>query len=425
MFRSIMNPLYASILVSLLSGLGLVFILAITPPSQETEVPTDNSKTYTKQPLPEIHPNLEIEQKKEEPLKETTDETFIRLEPSSTPFSLPIEQPDHSTKTIAFNRFSFSPVYDQNTYTDNYYSVQESRLSVKTVSRPMFNEFSFTRIYRPESFHSRQEDIKALDISYSLSQNVSAQVRSSVMDFSTGIQTQRVNMAGIHLSSGKHVSTKFFAGSAAATLPIYHIPNYAYFTDKNYYRNGMNAGNRMFEWQTVVTPSKYFGLETSLYNLNINPNVIDQQGREGAKLSVFFGMRFLLVNIKYNYLTNDLLGSMNSSKASTNTSSDFATLGLTLFLDKDKQYSLYLGNQYHNIATPINTIHTTQVPGSNSFTAMFRGKSEHLLNSTFFVNFRNQSYKDLIFSNIGVYRVPIYSQSSLEYATALGLELNW
>ncbi len=425
MFRSIINPLYASILVSLLSGVGLVLVLAIAPPTKETYPPTNNTGIYAKQPLSKKLPNLEVDPEKEEPLQEPTKDKFIPIDGSSRlPFSLPKPQYSYSAKTIAFNRLGSSPMYDQGTYPDYYYSIQEPRLSIKTVSRPLLHELSFTRMYRPESFYAKQEEIRALNISYSLSQNVSAQVRSSIMDFSTEVQTQRVNMAGIHFSSGKQIATKFFAGSAT-TLPAYHIPNYTSFTEKNYYRNGMNAGNRMFEWQTILTPSKYFGLETSLYNLDMNQNAVDPQGKEGAKVSVFFGMKFLLVNLKYNYLTNDLLGSINQVKASTNASTDFATLGLTLFLDKSKQYSLYLGNQYHNIATPINTIRTTQIPGSNSFTAMFRGKSEHLFNSTFFVNFRNQSYKDLIFSNIGVYRLPIYSQSSLEYATALGLELNW
>lgn len=126
-------------------------------------------------------------------------------------------------------------------------------------------------------------------------------------------------------------------------------------------------------------------------------------------------------------MSNDLLQSIHSGNQYTG-GSDFAALGFTFFMGKYKQYSLYLGNNYHNLVTDaLSQADPRQwqdgvSPVTNSFTAVFKGRATEIDNATIFLYFRNQSYKNLLYSNLGNIRLPGIQENN-EYSTSLGLEM--
>lgn len=422
-----LDPLISSI-IAIVSGIGFVVLLAVTPVKEGFLNKGSADSTNPSQ-------------------KQTNTNTSTQIKPSfpesewrDFPDYLPIIPKNQRKQLIEEDKLPRTYIYDRQQHIvflpgksdyipnsgDIYYQWKKEGLEVKSITKNILLEDS-NPLHKQKPLYS-PEELKHVDVSYDLTPGVSALFRSSVVELNMENREQsRLNMAGVNFSSGKILSTKFFAGDMGDSQPVRYGSslNSSYIDPLIANRNSMGLANnrskKMFEWQTLVQPSKNFGFETSIYNSSGSSNVYEP--REGARFSLFFGTRFLQLNLKYNFLTEDLLKSINQQKDINNHTTDFAGLGLTLFLDKYKQYSLYVGNNYYNVATSVSPLRTDQIPGSNSFTAMFKGKNQNLLNSTIFINFRNQYYKDLIFSNYGVFKLPVYSQSSLEYATAMGLEM--
>lgn len=271
----------------------------------------------------------------------------------------------------------------------------------------------------------RANQLRSFEFSYDVSAGINAVVRSSSLDSRENagkLQTVNFAMAGLAISPAKIFSTRIFTGDRYRNTSTY--ANDFYQMNPFHMNKSKNRANgNMFEWQTSFQPARNFGLETSYFNKSTDEDLEQQQRQEGARFSLFFGMDRFLVNLKYNYLADDLMRSIQASKEDVS-SSDFAALGFVVYFDEAKQYSLYLGNNFHNIATNANLPgNTSIVPSSNSYTAMFRGKNPAILNSTFFFNFRNQLYRDMMYSNVGVFSLPILIQNYQEYSTSMGLEL--
>ncbi|HNN03769.1 MAG TPA: hypothetical protein PKN56_09415 [Leptospiraceae bacterium] len=273
-----------------------------------------------------------------------------------------------------------------------------------------------------------EADLKLLELSYRLSANVTANVRSGANDNygDDRFQILPTTMAGLSFGNNKIVSAGFMTGESRTA---------------NYYTNNVNMASpaqylaredqmltkdtdrrNMFELHTNIAPTKNIQFQTGVYNSN--RAILNEGASEGARVAMQVGFRYLIFNLKYNFSSDNMMKSGFRADPSLN-AKDYGGVGLTFFLDASRRYSLYLGNNFYNLMVPVRySDGTGREAQPTSFAASFRGKSP-LSNGTFFLNFRNQYNKDQLYSNFGLFRVPIYSQINLDYATSLGLELSF
>ncbi|MEM7179674.1 MAG: hypothetical protein AAF518_02095 [Spirochaetota bacterium] len=428
--KASLNP-FSSLMIATGSGVGLAILL--------TFAPVKNANLPSKAPiLPKAStPQLKVKFKQNQPLEQSDkkpDEepiSYFRVVPQRQGLPLQPDSQFYSSRSLPFTRtetlgqmehFSFSNAEQI------YYSERRDKLSWRGMVTPnsQFDQSQAELFFPAKRSPIVTKEVSSYEISYQVTPNsLTAIVRSSVDKQAVVGNYDEVNvtMAGFGLRPSKNISTNFFAGDKYYKMRSFASENYYQYLKENYYEERKTTQRSMFEWQTSFNPSRNVGFETSYYNMQGNENLNLDGGTEGAKFSVYFGIEHFLINLKYNYLAQDLLKSIKNSSEDLS-SSDFAALGFIFFLDSDKQYSLYIGNNFHNIVTPINyPTSASYVPSTNSFTAMFRGRNRQLLNSTFFFNFRNQLYRDMIYSNIGAFTLPIIVQNYQEYSTSMGLEL--
>ncbi|MDX1960069.1 MAG: hypothetical protein SFU98_15990 [Leptospiraceae bacterium] len=277
----------------------------------------------------------------------------------------------------------------------------------------------------------RNMSYRNIDLNYQVTSSIQANLRANGTE-SFGDERIKVvpsTLAGLSFTGIPFLQAGFMTGelrnsnsqvykysSPSATNPL------SYVNKENEILNRELGRKNIFEVTTSVVPSKYLQFQTSVYNLNGN-TLNELGGNEGARVSMNVGYRFVMLNIKYNYSSDNFMRTgfrLDSGQSSR----DFAGFGITLFLDKYNLYSVYLGNNYHNLVTQGRYSEALGAPPVSSFSASLRGQSTST-NATFFLNFRNQASRDQFFSNLGMIRVPVYSLVNFEYATSMGMELSF
>ncbi|MCP5502453.1 MAG: hypothetical protein H7A25_21325 [Leptospiraceae bacterium] len=441
MSSSFLTPSY-SILISILAGLGFIAILAIAPVS-ESKRPSSLFRTKPQDKVKEkresFSPELELEK------KDTESKNFLNLVP--IPSHSPIQYletdkvyfgftPQLSEKSLSDSLFT-SYIPDQN---GMFFIYQKRGFEAKAIlSSNTKKDIIYTEKWKAlqnpayramnQTPHTPvDKNLNALEFSYEIRPGISAVLRSSYMDTENKGENPRLMMAGVNLGKNKFISTQFYAGDANGGISYLYSGILAY--DSMLYgqtnSNPTDSKKRLFEWQTSIHAGKHLGLQTSVYNVK-EPDKGISKNEEGARVSMFIGLDYFTLNLKYNYMSNDLLQSIHSGNQYTG-GSDFAALGFTFFMGKYKQYSLYLGNNYHNLVTgTLSQADPRQwqdgvSPVTNSFTAVFKGRATEIDNATIFLYFRNQSYKNLLYSNLGNIRLPGIQENN-EYSTSLGLEM--
>ncbi len=273
-----------------------------------------------------------------------------------------------------------------------------------------------------------EADLKLMELSYRLSTNVTANVRSGANDNygDDRLQILPTTMAGLSFGNSKMVSAGFMTGESRTA---------------NYYTNNVNMASpaqylaredqmqtkdpdrrNLFELHTNIAPTKNIQFQTGVYNSN--RAILNEGASEGARVAMQVGFGYLIFNLKYNFSSDNMMRSGFRADPSLN-AKDYGGVGLTFFLDPSRRYSLYLGNNFYNLMVPVRYAEGTgREAQPTSFAASFRGKSP-LSNGIFFLNFRNQYNKDQLYSNFGLFRIPVYSQINLDYATSLGIELSF
>jgi hypothetical protein len=269
-------------------------------------------------------------------------------------------------------------------------------------------------------------------MSYQINSNFSANFRSTQFDiFDDRLKQYPITMGGVSFNGSKYISTGFIAGESTLNNPYRYGQN-GTFNGSNMnreteisFRDVDRVNKNLFEWQANITPTKNILFQTAIYNSN-RSLINETNVSEGARVAMAVGLKYFILNLKYNYLADNLMRTITRPDAASLFNKDYAAFGFTFFLDKYKRYSLYVGNNYYNITTSNRpTDANANVQGNNSFSASFRGKNSNYFNATFFLNFKNNTNKDYYYSNFGVFRLPVYSQLNLEYATSLGLELSF
>ncbi len=430
-----------SAIISILSGIGFVAILSVTPvvpPANKGQDFYEKEDTFpSKNPEKKAYANLEKENLEEKFFSiRTIREMQKEISKSIWGSGFSKSSPDE-VLTPFFNDNQIRPY--QNLQPDVFTYYKDDKISVNTIgdTRSIVNqilEYKYqNKLSEPANlFQNKNSQIRNVEMSYQINSNFTANFKSTQFDiFDDRLKQYPTTTAGVSFTGNKYISTGFIAGESNLNNP-YRYNQGGFLAGNNYYRDTEisyrdvdRANKNLFEWQANISPTKNLLFQTAVYNSNrslINETNIS----EGARVAMAVGLKYFVLNLKYNYLSDNLLRTMLRPDATSLFNKDYAAFGFTFFIDRYKRYSLYIGNNVYNIVTTNRpTDSTSSIPSNNSFSASFRGRNHDYYNTTFFFNFKNNANRDYYYSNFGVFRLPVYSQLNFEYATSLGLELSF
>jgi hypothetical protein len=441
MYGSTILNTKVSAVISILSGIGLITVLSITPVS-----PPKNKGQYY------------YEKEKILPSKSNDKKAYVYLEKSKKEeqfFSIRTirEVQEEISKSIWGSGFSKSSPDDvltpllnenqirpyQNLQPDVFTYYKDDKVSVNTIgdTRPITNQILEYKYQNKISdstnlFQNKNSQIRNVEMSYQINSNFSASFKSSQFDiFDDRLKQYPTTTAGISFTGNKYISTGFIAGESNLNNP-YRYNQGGFLNGNNFYRDTEisyrdvdRVNKNLFEWQANISPTKNLMFQTAVYNSN-RSLINETNVSEGARLAMAVGLKYFVLNLKYNYLSDNLMRTILRPDAASMFNKDYAAFGFTFFIDRYKRYSIYIGNNVYNIVTTNRpTDSTASIPSNNSFSASFRGRNNDYYNTTFFFNFKNNANRDYYYSNFGVFRLPVYSQLNFEYATSLGLELSF
>jgi hypothetical protein len=430
---SILNAKY-SLLASILSGIIFIALLAIVPvhtKKKSKDSILDDTIIYTK------------DRRRTNSLKQNTDTSFYKI-PLLKERMLQKSEDTYLSGTSLAQEFSLDREFNQRSFgnkkeilnfeNDQYTIFKKEKVSVAAISDSRsantILEYKYQQKFVDQNYfqESRNATLKNVDLAYNLNSSVSANIRSSNFDTFDDRLRQFPTTSGGMTYSNKYISSGFTAGETNFTNASRFAQanflngNYFYRDIDNFNRDIEKQNKSIFEWQTSFTPTKNFLLQTTIFNSN-KALINETNAQEGARFSLAYGLQNVILNVRFNYLSDNLMRTFTRPDFPTINNRDFAALGFTFFIDSAKKFSVYLGNSYHNIIT----VRTSEANNINqtSFSASIRGRTNDKYNTTFFLNFKNNYSKEFFYSNIGVFRIPINSQLNLDYATSIGLELSF
>jgi len=293
-----------------------------------------------------------------------------------------------------------------------------------------YNRASFRNFVSPQS-------LDFLDLKVPISSSASA-----VFSFSSGdafdgrnqaSQFANYAFAGVQFKTNSVLSTRILAGDRYIAINRMN-PSFKGSPTQEFRRMGWDEREstrlQSFEWQANLQPTKSIRLQTAIFNSPTERNWNSGTSLpDSGRMSLFLGEKNLFLNLRYTYQMSEQ--NQRNLLSSWQPKQDSASLGFLFFLDPLHSYSLYIGGNQFNIAERIqdtpNPNQSSKLPPS--FTASLRGKTGASENSNFFVNFQNQP------PGIWGLGIPAFHQgqnlettslkSFYEYATTLGLEVNF
>jgi hypothetical protein len=457
----ILNPNY-SLLVSLFSGVGLLAVVTLAPTQEENE--NQHQKGQSIDPNPGFYEEVKSRQERAKNPnyydKKSSQIFRIKITPQ--------ELEDYSRSlSIKNNLWSYqgknpTRMLQISNFRSNSLNLGSIDPNMKILNWKQDRIFANVALsnsdeFNPSSFNWTQKDyrltdsralgsnrIKNMELSYAINRSLSAVFTSSSRDVFDDRQRdsegKNFALAGISLSSGDSISTRFVAGDT--NFQLNRSQEYSQAMRMSSYANMRDIGisekdrmsQRTFEWQTNFKPSKSIMIQTAVYNNSYNANNTgsansspSNNSLDSGRMSVFFGKKNIILNVKYDYRLGqqDLRSVLNQWEPKQ----DAASMGFILFLDPSQKYSIYLGGNQFNIANQNgiarNNNSNSRTPAS--FTASIRGKTLDGSKSNFFLNFQNQppGMMGLGSMNSVVPNGTSNSQSFYEYATTLGMEVNF
>ncbi|MDZ4726404.1 MAG: hypothetical protein SH817_09615 [Leptospira sp.] len=433
----------SSVIISLLSGVGLVAVVSLAPVrsngSGDPSVPIQKEKNI-------LFPN--INRHPSEGLESDGLSKIVR-EPDQTEFNLKADMNDSfrsenkiwaDTILPSQSEGRFSSIRSQSDW--DLYENQNGERKIYfqkdgLVMRGLSNQTSLSsslsrRDFTPsERFANRRLD--AYEVQYAITPSIGAVVQGGNIDQIDDRSRFQRNfaMAGVSIKGGDFFQAKVLTGDTSVTTNQSSNFNFNPLNPNrpnDISRRERDDVKQLYEWQANFTPSDYFKLQTSLYNQRTE-NSLNMSSPDGGKVSVFVGGKQVQMNLRYNYLTNRNASGFSSNGQTFNPSQDLASLGVVVFLDQSQRYSVYVGNNFYNVLNdPANQIKDASGRSPSTFTASFRGKNPSSSRSSFFLNFQNQFYKDgAVIGLPGV--IPIsgaqQGKSFYEYATSLGVDVSF
>ncbi|WP_246047137.1 hypothetical protein [Leptospira ognonensis] len=429
-----------SVIISLLSGVGLLAVVSIAPvKSTDSSVPM--LPIEKEQILKEGKSNIESSLIKEKEIVYSSKKAPAQAEfhlNASISETLRLEAtsfeetflPSQSEGRISSIRSQTDWDLYENRIGEKKIFFQKDGLVMRAIGNPssLYPQFSRRDFSPVDRYTSRRGD--AYELQYAITPNIGAVVQGSSYD-QIGDDRSRgqrnVAMAGISLQSGDLFQAKVLTGDSSY---VNSSPSTTSFNPLNPNRpNDISRRERddvkqLYEWQANFTPSDYFKLQTSVYNQRTE-NSLNMSSPDGGKVSVFMGGKKVQLNVRYNYLTNRN-GAGNQNGQIFNPSQDLASLGVIVFLDQSQRYSIYVGNNFYNVLNdPVNQVKDASGKSPSTFTASFRGKNPASTKSSFFFNVQNQFYKDGALLGVpGMTPLGIVQGKSFyEYATSLGVDV--
>ncbi|EKO59917.1 hypothetical protein LEP1GSC082_0022 [Leptospira kirschneri str. H2] len=281
-----------------------------------------------------------------------------------------------------------------------------------------------------------QAKLDSFELSYAVLPGVNAILKTgNSLPYTADQRDQGYSMAGFSFQPNEYLSTKIVSGSSfgnsSLTANRLSYSNYSansQFTniDPNIGNNPVlrnqamgNTGGRVIEWQANIQPVRRLSFQTSVLNKEKDKGLYNP---EAARFSMFIDFSKIILNVRYSYSADP---NTRNNGIYITPESDATTLGFTMLLDPAGRYSLFFGNNYYNLLSQKNSGINTQVDEPlRSFSASFRGKTS-FQNAIFFMNFKNNLSKGVIYTDVGPYRLPAFSQYYTEYFTSLGMELSF
>ncbi|EMJ96808.1 hypothetical protein [Leptospira alstonii] len=281
-----------------------------------------------------------------------------------------------------------------------------------------------------------QTKLDSFELSYTVLPGVEAILKTgNSLPYTADQKDQGYSMAGFSFQPNEYLNTKIVSGSSFGNSSLTaNRLSYAPYSanaqfaniDPNVGTNPVlrnqamgNTGGRVIEWQANIQPVKRLSFQTSVLNKEKDKGFYNP---EAARFSMFIDFSKIVLNVRYSYSADP--NTKNNGLYIT-PESDATTFGFTMFLDPAGRYSLFFGNNYYNLLSQKNSGINTQVEEpQRSFSASFRGKTS-FQNAIFFMNFRNNLSKGVIYADVGPFRLPAFSQNYTEYFTSLGMELSF
>ncbi|WP_411821348.1 hypothetical protein [Leptospira sp. 'Mane'] len=433
----------SSVIVSLLSGAGLVAVVSLAPVRSFDMIDAPSPEPRSHQPLsdsPIFNDSLDSKNPNQYGNSDST-------EPKPNEFSLraPISEEllDKTDKWTGSGLIGESESLSSSIRNRTDWDLYSNRVGERKVffqknglvmrgfasSSSLQNWTPFRRdSYLADRYGFRRND--SYEIQYPITSNIGAVVQGGAYDhFDDRAREQRnVAMAGVSVKTGDFFSARMLTGDSSYVVNT-PVSGFNYNPLNPNRPNDISRRERddikqLYEWQANFTPSDYFKLQTSVYNQRAE-NSINLSSPDGGKVSVFAGNQRVQMNVRYNYLNGRNSSSILTGQ-SFNPSQDQASLGVVVFLDPSQRYSLYLGNNFYNVFNdPLNQVKDGSGKSPTTFTASFRGKNPSANRSSFFLNVQNQFYKDgTILGAPGMMQMGgLQGKSFYEYATSLGLEV--
>lgn len=420
-----------SIGVSLVSGAGFITLLFVAP--MENPVLQEVPNLIEEKRLIR-NPYLEAEKKKSQG---QFPETETRFEFSISPKKVSKWYKEELDSFYAITSFSENP-FPKNPFDSFRYSVPEQGSKNIQVFDPQTgmrflavlnrmdvmatNAFYFGNTLTPQR-------LQAAEFQFPVAGNLTAIFRSNSTDYfednrSLGRTYSNIAWTGVDLSQGKYVSTRFLAGESITQVYNPYLlqagytaqaPN-ARFQDQQFRET--EAGLRQYEWQTYLRPTNSVQIEGTLLQSRRDLNQSISQP-DGTRVGIDLGGRLVKLNMRYTY--QNLIPNRAFMQGNP---VDTASLGVSMNLDAAQKYSVFVGQNFHNLATyrPTDTVAPT-----NGFIATFRGKtsSSNTSSSSFFLNVKNGYFRDQGLGLIGANPQQARNFGFFEYATSLGMKYSF
>ncbi|EKR62131.1 hypothetical protein LEP1GSC036_1907 [Leptospira weilii str. 2006001853] len=282
-----------------------------------------------------------------------------------------------------------------------------------------------------------QAKLDSFELSYTILPGVEAILKTgNSLPYTADQKDQGYSMAGFSFKPNQYLSTKIVSGSSFgnSSLTANRLSYSPYSAnvqlanvDPNVGTNPIlrnqalgNTGGRVIEWQASIQPVKRLLFQTSVLNKEKEKGLYNP---EAARFSMFIDFSKIILNVRYSYSADP---TAKNNGLYITPESDATTLGFTMLLDPAGRYSLFFGNNYYNLLSSSRPsgINTQVDEPLRSFSASFRGKTS-FQSAIFFMNFRNNLSKGVIYTDVGPLRLPAFSQYYTEYFTSLGMELSF
>lgn len=405
MFRLLSWKIIKSVFIAIFSGLGMIALLWIFP--TKTEQKKFFTSSFPRQNSSQTKENFHL-MKKTNPSFETTQQSQ-----EDKNFHLYFYQKEFALRNDQFS-FQRLDIENQNLYG---YSFSNNNLHLNISSNFTSRNFQEKTLFSEFQSNQRLGNYYT-HVNYKIYPYLSTEINLQHNTYTFHLNGDYSSLiTGIQLKPNRYFSTSFFTGETFLYWNLNRNQNFVLNYLDNPYVEASERRNR-FELKTEFRPIKNLFFQTSVYNTEQFYDEINST--RGTKFVFGYGLDFLQLSLKYNYLGNH---NFRSGRIFENNpqSRDAGGVGITIFLDKRKDLSLYLGNNYFNLFnSPRYEDKNNPLPYMTSFTASLRGRT--LQRGFLFFNLRNQVSRDLQYINFGNLRLPTQSTYQ-DTATSLGLEI--